>query len=206
MRRAWVLIVLGMSFTVSYGQMISYGVEGGLNLSGAHAVEPGVTFHGSPGVRFSIGGYADLPLKDSMFSIRPKLFFSREAYTPILFGDKTPFALSYINLPLPVIYRSTLGGKKIFFGLGPYFAYALSGKYTTMGRATKIIWGNDPAADDGKRLDIGADALVGYQLERNISLTAKIDWGIKDISAEPSFYKVWTRNFGITCAYSLSDR
>jgi hypothetical protein len=200
------LIISVLFFTVGYGQMIRYGAEGGLNLSGAHAVEPGVTFHGSPGVRFAIGGYADLALKDSTWSVRPKLLFSREAYRPILFGDKTPFAISYINLPLPVIYHSTLSGKKIFFGLGPYFAYALSGKYTSRGVTNKIVWGSDPNKDDGKRLDIGADVLVGYQLEQNISLTAKIDWGIKDISAQPSFYKVSTRNFGITCAYELGSR
>ncbi len=188
------------------GQGIQLGAEAGLNVSGASATEPGVVFHGSPGIRFAIGGFADIALPDKMFSIRPKLLFSREAYAPILFGDKTPIAISYINIPIPVIYHSMLAGKKLFFGLGPYFGYALSGKYTSQGVTTKIAWGSDPATDDGKRLDIGVDVLAGYQLEQDISLTAKFDWGLKDISAEPSFYKVHTRNFGLTASYLLFSK
>ncbi len=197
---------MSLFFNAVDGQTISYGGAAGFNLSGASAVEPGVTFHGSPGLRYVIGGFADIPVKDSLFSIRPKLFFSREGYRPILFGDKTPFRISYINMPIPVIYHSPLADKKLFFGLGPYFAYALSGKYTSNGVTTKIVWGSNPAQDDGKRLDIGADVLVGYQLNKLLALTGKLDWGIKDISAEPTFYKVHTRSFGITCAYLLSDR
>ena len=189
-----------------FGQSIQLGAEAGLNVSGAKATEPGVVFHGSPGIRFAIGGFADIALPNNSFSIRPKLLFSREAYTPVLFGDKTPVAISYINIPIPVIYHSTLAEKKLFFGLGPYFAYALSGKYVSQGVTTKIVWGNNPAQDDGKRLDIGLDALAGYQLDKKISLTAKFDWGIKDISAEPTFYKVHTLNFGITASYLLFSK
>src|ERR1700733_1727290 len=198
MRIVFLLIFLCLLFTKGHSQNIQLGAEGGINVSGASATEPGVVFHGSPGIRFAIGGFADIPLPNKMFSIRPKLLFSREAYDPILFGDKTPFAISYINLPIPVIYHSSLSANKMFFGLGPYFGYALSGKYVTQGITTKIVWGSNPDEDDGKRLDIGADVLVGYQLEKDISLTAKLDWGIKDISAEPTFYKVHTRNFGLT--------
>jgi hypothetical protein len=205
MRTISIFILSCFFFSAGYGQDIQWGAEGGVNISGASATEPGVTFHGSAGIRFSIGGFADIPLSGQQFSIRPKLLFSREAYTPVLFGDKTPFAISYLNLPIPVVYHSMLAGNKLFFGLGPYFAYALSGKYVSQGVTTKIAWGSDPNQDDGKRLDIGADLLVGYQVDKNISLNAKFDWGIKDISAEPTFYKVHTRNFGITCAYSLGN-
>src|SRR6202000_2861203 len=108
MRKIFLPIVAGLFFTNGYGQNITYGAEAGINLSGAHAVEPGVVFHGSPGIGFALGGFADIPLEGTPLSIRPKLYFSRERYTPILFGDKTPFALSYINIPIPVIYHSTL--------------------------------------------------------------------------------------------------
>jgi len=199
------LVVSGLFFATGYGQTIQYGVEGGINVSGARATAPGVVFHGTPGLRFAIGGYADIALKDTMFSIRPKLFFSREAYTPNIFGDKTPFNISYFILDIPLIYHSALGGKKIFFGLGPFFGYGISGNYVYQGMETKIAWGNNPNTDDGKRLDIGFDALVGYQLNEKIMLSAKLDWGIKDVSADQSFDKVWTRNFGITFAYELGS-
>ncbi|MDR3716868.1 MAG: porin family protein [Puia sp.] len=204
--KSTLLLLFSGLFITTRAQDIQLGAEGGLNVSGAHATEPGVVFHGSPGIRFSVGGFADLALPDRRFSVRPKLLFSRESYSPVLFGDKTPVTISYINIPIPLIYHSTLKDKKIFFGLGPYFGYALSGKYVSQGVTTKIAWGNDPAKDDGKRLDIGADFLAGYQLNKEIALTAKFDWGIKDISAEPSFYKVHTLNLGLTASYLLFSR
>jgi hypothetical protein len=205
MRMLCLVIFSGLFFTAGYGQTIQYGAEAGINLSGARATGPGVVFHGTPGLRFAIGGFADIALKDTMFSIRPKLFFSREAYTPNIFGDKTPFNISYFILPIPLVYHSMLGGKKWFFGLGPFFGYGISGNYVYQGVKTKLAWGSNPDQDDGKRLDIGIDALAGYQLTQEISLNAKLDWGIKDVSADQSFYKVWTRNFGITCAYTLGS-
>jgi len=105
------LVVSGLFFATGYGQTIQYGVEGGINVSGARATAPGVVFHGTPGLRFAIGGYADIALKDTMFSIRPKLFFSREAYTPNIFGDKTPFNIA--DLPFHA------GRQKNLFWSGP---------------------------------------------------------------------------------------
>jgi hypothetical protein len=51
----------------------------------------------------------------------------------------------------------------------------------------------------------GLDAMVGYQLQDNLSLRARLDWGLTQDSADPSFDKVWTRNFSITCAYTLGQ-
>jgi Outer membrane protein beta-barrel domain len=207
MRMLCLLVFSGLFFTAGYAQTIQYGAEGGINLSGARATgQDGVVFHGTPGVRFSLGGFADIGLKDSIFSIQPKLFFSREAYTPNIFGDKTPFAISFLTLPIPVVYHSSLANKKLSFGLGPYLCYVISGKYTYDGHTTKLALGNNSTVDDGKHFDAGLDAMVGYQLQDNLSLRARLDWGLTQDSADPSFDKVWTRNFSITCAYTLGQK
>jgi Outer membrane protein beta-barrel domain len=184
---------------------MQFGATGGFNLSFASAKEPGVVFHGSPGVRYAIGGFMDMALPNKNFSFRPSLLFSRESYAPVLYGDKTPIHISYINLPLTVIYHSSLMENHLFFGLGPYLAYALSGKYTNRGETTKIVWGSNPDKDDGKPLDIGLNLVAGYELQKNIILTAKFDLGIKQVAAETDV-KVHTRNFGVTCGYFFMNK
>jgi len=185
-----------------YSQNIQVGAVGGINISFASAKEPGVVFHGTPGIRYAVGGYADIELPYEKFSVRPSLLFSRESYAPVLYGDKTPIRISYLTLPLPVIYHSDLMGKKLSFGLGPYLAYALAGKYTNRGETTKINWGSNPNKDDGKPLDIGVDMQVAYQFQENIFFAIRFDLGLKQISDEIDT-KVHTRNFGITCNYLL---
>ena len=144
----------------------------------------------------------DMELPYEKFSFRPSLLFSRESYAPVLYGDKTPIRISYLTLPLPIMYHSDLMDKKLTFGLGPYLAYALSGKYTNRGETTKIEWGSDPNKDDGKPLDIGMDMQVVYEFQSNIFFGLRFDLGLKQISDEEGT-KVHTRNFALTCNYFL---
>jgi hypothetical protein len=203
MKKLMVVFVFAIAVSSVYAQNIRVGAVGGINLSFASAKEAGVVFHGSPGLRYALGGYADISIgQQKDFSFHPSILFSREAYAPDIYSGKTPVRISYLAIPLPVLYHSGLMDKKLFFGFGPYVAIAISGKYIDQGQTIKIVFGSDPNKDDGKRLDFGLDGNVGYQFNEELFFQLRFDLGLRQLYNETDT-KVHTRNFGLTCHYLL---
>jgi hypothetical protein len=64
-------IIFAVSILSAHAQKIEVGAVGGLNLSFASAKEAGVIFHGSPGIRYALGGYADIRF---FFASQPAVF------------------------------------------------------------------------------------------------------------------------------------
>jgi hypothetical protein len=45
--------------------------------------------------------------------------------------------------------------------------------------------------------------MAGYRLKPDMMLTAKLDFGLKDVSAQPDFVTIYTRSFGVNFVYWL---
>lgn len=202
MKKAVLLILAVVLFSAGYSQDIRWGVQGGLNLSGGIAKETGVTIKGDPAVGYALGVLADIPLANPKWSIRPGLTFQHEASNADIFADETYIRVNYFNLPVDVVFHPDFAGKRWVFGLGPWFAYGLSGKYTQDGYTYSIRFGSSED-NDAHRLDLGLDAMAGYQLKPDMMLTAKFDFGLKDVSAQPDFVTIYTRSFGVNFVYWL---
>jgi hypothetical protein len=183
-------------------QDIHWAVQGGLNLSGGIAKETGVTIKGSPSLGYALGVLADIPLPNAKWSVRPGLTFQHEASNADIFDNGTYIRVNYFNLPIDVVYHPDFAEKRWVFGLGPWLAYGLSGKYTQDGATFKIDFGSSDL-NDAHRLDFGLEALVGYQLKPGMMLTAKFDFGLKDVSAQTDFVTIYTRSFGVNFVYWL---
>ena len=202
MKKLSCIILMIMLIKNVEAQQIQVGAMAGLNLSGAQ-VKQEDPIKGGPLVGFELGLYADIPLSDKKFSFRPSLMYSNEGDKVNEFDVDGHIHISFIKLPLPVIYHSTIAQNKMFFGFGPYLAYALSGKYhrTDIDKTVSIQFGSNKDMDDLKRFDAGASFLVGYQLKKNIFLTGKFDLGLANISDLDA--KIRTRSFGVTVGYLL---
>jgi hypothetical protein len=185
-------------------QDIRWGVQGGLNLSGGIAKETGVTIKGNPALGYALGVVADIPLPNPKWSIRPALSFQHEASVAEIFGDNTHIRVNYFNLPIDLIYHPDFVEKRWVFGAGPWFAYGLSGKYTQDGYTWSIRFGSSET-NDAHRLDFGLGAMAGYQLKPDMMLTAKFDFGLKDVSAQPDFVTIYTRSFGVNFVYWMPN-
>jgi Outer membrane protein beta-barrel domain len=183
-------------------QDIRWGVEGGLNLSGGIAKETGVVIHGDPGVGYAVGVLADIQLANPKWSIRPVLSFQHEASNADIFDNGTYIRVNYFNLPIDAVYHPDFAEKRWVFGLGPWFAYGLSGKYTQGGDTYKIDFGSSDL-NDAHHVDFGLDFLAGYQLKPDMMLTAKFDLGLRDVSAQSDFVTIYTRSFGVNFVYWL---
>src|SRR6202034_1872813 len=169
-----ILIALVTGVTTSgYSQDIRWGVQGGLNLSGGIAKETVVVIHGDPGVGYALGVLADIQLANPRWSIRPALSFQHEASNADIFDDGTFIRVNYFNLPIDLVYHPDFAGKRWVFGLGPWFAYGLSGKYTQDGATYKIDFGSSDL-NDAHHVDFGIDAMAGFQLKPGMMLTAKL--------------------------------
>jgi Outer membrane protein beta-barrel domain len=198
-----ILIALVTGVTTSgYSQDIRWGVQGGLNLSGGIAKETGVVIHGDPGVGYALGVLADIQLANPKWSIRPVLSFQHEASNADIFDNGTYIRVNYFNLPIDLVYHPEMADKRWVFGLGPWFAYGLSGKYTQGGDTYKIDFGSSDL-NDAHHVDFGIDAMAGYQLKPDMMLTAKFDLGLRDVSAQSDFVTIYTRSFAVNFVYWL---
>jgi hypothetical protein len=202
MKRMMLLLLTAGVITAGHSQVIRWGVQGGLNLSGGIAKETGVVIKGDPAVGYGLGVLADISLANPRWSIRPALSFQHEASNADIFDNGTYIRVNYFNLPIDVVYHPDFAEKRWVFGLGPWFAYGLSGKYTQGGATYKIDFGSSDL-NDAHHLDFGLDALAGYQLKPDMMLTAKFDFGLKDVSAQSDFVTIYTRSFGVSFVYWL---
>jgi hypothetical protein len=202
MKRLMLLLLTAALTAAGHSQDIRWGVQGGLNLSGGIARETGVVIHGDPAVGYALGVLADIPLANPRWSIRPALSFQHEASNANIFDDNTSIRVNYFNLPIDVVYHPDFAERRWVFGLGPWFGYGLSGKYTQDGYTYKIDFGSSDV-NDAHRLDFGLEAMAGYQLKPDMMLTAKLDYGLIDVSAQSDFVTIYTRSFGVNFVYWL---
>ncbi|HVM88713.1 MAG TPA: outer membrane beta-barrel protein [Puia sp.] len=189
-------------------QNLQYGAELGINLSGATVKDPGGDPHGTPGVGFQLGGFGEYALTSPHLAVGARVLFSYEGYKPVIYDTKASVHVSFIKIPINLIYKS--GGKngKLSIGVGPYFAFGVGGHYTSdnTNEKIKIHFGSNPDEDDLKRVDIGVDLMACYKLNDKICVRASFDLGAINYltpgsTADASAHCL---SFGITGCYSLS--
>src|SRR5690348_13449134 len=144
MKRVSVLLVCVSLYQSIQAQDIQFGALAGLNISGAH-VKQDDPIKGSPMPGFELGVFADIPFPDKKFSFRPAVMYSYEGYKVNEFDVNAHIHVSFIKLPMPVIYHSSLAQNKMFFGFGPFIEYALSGKVSRddINASYKIYFGSN---------------------------------------------------------------
>jgi hypothetical protein len=110
-------------------------------------------------------------------------------------GTKTK--LNYLQVPVLAIYTYDLGDdRKVFGGLGPYFAYGLGGKIKGGGFSEKAF-----DKDLGfKRFDAGLTLTAGYKINKKWSVRIAYDLGLANIQHE-SFDKTKNRSFSVNIGY-----
>ena len=210
MKTTLLLLFSGLFVSISYGQ-IQFGGSLGLNLSGAIVKYPAYQVSGArPGPGFEIGGFADIPLKNKLYSFRPGLSYSLERASAVVEGDRSSIHVSFIKLPLNVVYHSSYKQNRVFFGAGPFLAYNLGGKYNWANtRVQSIAFGSDQG-DYGrtyKKVDLGIGLLGGYQLNKQILLGAHFDFGLLNMihmTEDPDEAKkagIHTLNLSFTAGY-----
>lgn len=181
-----------------HAQQLHYSIEGGINFSGAYAVENGKVIKGGPLPGFQFGVSATKIITPKI-SFQPSLLFVYGGtYRKGIDVNNTKYHVFLFKIPLDVVYQKN---DKFFVGAGPFIGYAISGTRTFRGSTYKIIFGNNLNTDDSKRLDAGINVMAGYTLKTDLLLKISFDLGLINPALQP--LKVNTRMLGIMVAYLL---
>jgi hypothetical protein len=145
---------------------------------------------------FTNGLFAGANLRQAMgkhWLVEPGLLFAQkggvEKVDASVYGSyRSNVKLNYLEVPINFIYSKR---DNFFFGFGPSFGFALSGKqkleYDSNKKTYKIKFGNSPD-DDLKGFDIGLSLLVGRHMTENWFWLIHINNSFNNISTDRSQY------------------
>lgn len=169
---------------------IGFGIQGGVNFQNLNGKDvngdklendmiPG--YHG--GVSIQLQFVPD-------FFFQPGLLLTTKGAQNFAGSVADKHKITYIELPLNVVYKPLLGKGHLLLGFGPYVAFGIGGK-GIMGSTDvelefkKVVETTDP---DGvlyyKAFDSGANIFAGYELEGGIFLQLNTQLGLLKINPE----------------------
>jgi len=123
---------------------------------------------------------------------------------------KTKTTLSYLELPLNVLFRIPGGSGNVTVGTGVAVAVALAGTMTSTGpmtNETKKLTFGDNATNDFARYDFGINALAGYEFKNNFFVTLNYNIGIHRlfVGGDPDD-KLYNRYFALRVGLLLGGK
>ena len=205
-KTALFLLTLAFCFAAfAQKQPLKIGVKAGLTFPKITSSNEAIAYDGG-GIReskvntsFYFGATVDIPLGGKAvfqpgFSIIGK--GSKVSYQNNLLGGNSSGKINiiYFEVPANAIFNIPVGKSNVFLGLGPYFAYALTGSALYVvnnsdvvadGKKQNINFGSDK---DFKRFDIGANVLAGYQLANGLNIHTGIGASALKISNSKDTY------------------
>lgn len=169
--------------------------------------------------RFNAGVIVNIPFAPE-FCIQSGLLFStkgaKSADKFLGIDMSAEYNISYIELPINLLYKAQLGSGNIMLGFGPYLAYGVTGKakYTisSVSSEDKIVFAKEYSSlnpstwNTFNPFDYGGNILFGYELNNGISFQLNTQLGLAKINAENTTFtneKTTFRNtgFGLSVGY-----
>lgn len=193
-KTTFVLILLFTSINCYSQDKTRFSILAGPNFQNLN----GKTFNGDASentlvVGFHAGFNIAIPVAPE-FYFQPGLLFSTKGgkHTTDSFTNK--ISLSYLEVPLNLVYRAQLGQGYFLLGFGPYIAYGLMGKrmYERNNNETKsdIVFnssvesGNPDDMAFFKRFDAGGNIFAGYETSAGIFCHLNTQLGMLKINPE----------------------
>jgi hypothetical protein len=176
----------------------SFGIIGGVNFQNLNGKDmDGDKLENDMIVGFHAGVNVQLPIAPQ-FYFQPGLIFSNkgaENSSTILTSTITStYKLSYIELPLNLVYKAQLGSGYFMLGFGPYVAYAIGGKATIEGGPVtlesdiefkkEVEIGDPMTTTYFKPLDAGANIFFGYELPAGLFAQFNAQLGLININPD----------------------
>lgn len=209
---------LAIAQSTDEGKM-SFGILGGVNLQNLTGKNNnGDKLKNDMLVGFHAGVNVQIPVAPE-FYFQPGLLFSTKG-AKNSYGSLTgTYKLSYIELPLNVVYKGALGNGFIMVGFGPYVGYAIGGKSSiTSGSTTvesSIVFKNSVESGDPyltayiKRFDAGGNIFAGYETAGGLFLQLNTQFGMLNINPQDnraladfsSKLSVKNTGFGLSLGY-----
>ncbi|GGE66832.1 outer membrane protein with beta-barrel domain [Pedobacter psychrotolerans] len=225
-------ILLTSVFAFSQTSQVKFGIKAGITFPTIAVANEGASVYAGPepsdyanSTSFYLGGTVDFPLS-KVFSLQPglsligkgaKAKYYNSNFEPgsnlFIFQGSYKLNTMYAEIPVNAILNFNLGSGKIFFGGGPYYGFAISGKIKREGTATRsdntvddsgernVKFGSD---GDFKIGDFGLNFLAGYQLKNGFNIHAGYGLGLTTITGENiRFYQEKNRILSVGVGFSF---
>jgi len=167
-------------------------------------------------IGFHGGVNAQIPIAPE-FYFQPGFMFTTKGAKQEGSNLSMKTSLSYLELPLNLVYKGAIGSGYVMVGFGPYIGYAINGKVTTDigGTATvesNIVFKNEIALTDPlttpfyKALDYGGNVFVGYEMANGIFALLNAQLGMAKINPEDNRFptsktSIKNTGFGFSLGY-----
>jgi len=199
--------------TTSGDQSTTFGIRAGVNftnITGKDYSDKDLDNKIKTG--FNVGVNAEVPIAPD-FYVQPGLLVSTKGAKNKADND-IKLNLTYLELPINLLYKPALGPGKLLLGVGPYVAYAIGGKYTDAnGKKTDIKFENSISATEYlsgtlfiKHFDFGGNLLAGYEMSNNLSIQLNAQLGMTKINPKiegvsNDHTKLKNTTFGVSLGY-----
>jgi hypothetical protein len=198
MKKLTLIALLVLSATMVFAQAPKFGFKAGLNLNNVSTNDHDLKHELAGRTSIHLGVITDFSMSKSL-SFQPQVLFSGRG-AKIDHGDhKDVYAFNSLEIPLNFTYRKN-ASKGVFLGVGPSLGYNLSGKVKGDHDSEDIVFGSG----DGeiKRLDLGLNALIGYQFSNKYFVSTNYSSGLSNWSNESN--STWKNNIvGISVGFFL---
>jgi hypothetical protein len=179
------VLILIIAPSLVLAQKPSFGILGGINFQNLNGKDAGGDkLENTLLIGFHAGVNAQIPVAPD-FYFQPGLLFTTKGAKDNTIKTK----LSYLELPLNLVYKGSLGKGFVLLGFGPYLGYAIGGKLVPeSGSSTDIEFKNVVEAGDlgtfYKAFDAGANVFAGYEMENGIFFQLDTQLGLLKINPE----------------------
>jgi hypothetical protein len=188
----------------SFAQKVQFGLKAGLNMATV-ATDVPIKPKTTNGFHASIT--ADMALSKHLF-LQPQLVFNTKG-TQFDAPDGMHahvIKINAIDLPINLIYKLNNG---IHLGIGPNFGYNMSGTNSISGHAhtneESTTYKFDGKPFEYKRLDLGLNAILGYEHKSGITLSVNYVNGLNTVSETDTFY--WRSNvMAVSLGYKFKNK
>jgi len=198
MKKLTLIALLVLSATIVFAQAPKFGFKAGLNLNNVSTNDHDLKHELAGRTSIHLGVITDFSMSKSL-SFQPQVLFSGRG-AKIDHGDhKDVYAFNSLEIPLNFTYRKN-ASKGVFLGVGPSLGYNLSGKVKGDHDSEDIVFGSGEG--EIKRLDLGLNALIGYQFSNKYFVSTNYSSGLSNWSNESN--STWKNNIvGISVGFFL---
>lgn len=171
----------------------SFGILGGVNLQNLSGKDSdGDRLENDLIVGYHVGFNIQIPVAPD-FYFQPGLIFSAKGGANTTLDITSTYRLSYIELPLNLLYKSQVGSGHILLGFGPYVGYAIGGKAKYEGGDLSLeqdiefqneFNNDDPEGAYFSAFDAGGNIFFGYELAAGLFFHLNTQLGMININAE----------------------
>jgi hypothetical protein len=168
----------------------TFGLRGGVNFQNINGkYQNGDKLQNDLLVGFHAGVNAEIPVGTGVY-IQPGVLYTMKGTKWENSSTKTK--LSYIDIPVNLIYKPVLGTGNMLLGFGPYVGFGIGGKVEDGNGNKKDVeftkTYTSVTTPQYKRIDAGANFLAGYEFSNKLSFQLNAQLGLVDIN--PKFTNV----------------